>query len=116
MEIIYGYVSLYTEIIYGCIDVIYGYKTIYKYTWSYENRVGKPNFLCNFSQLLLSNISLFTVLFTADFDFFAAFWLGICVEVDVDIWSRAFKGETTFNKLNYHALHDVHSWNMTDFP
>ena len=27
---------------------------------------GKPNFLCNFSQLLLSNISLCTVLFTAD--------------------------------------------------
>ena len=46
-----------------------------------------PNFLCNFSQLLLSNISLFT----ADFGFFvfcflfAAFWLGICVEMDVDI-------------------------------
>ena len=31
-----------------------------KYTWSYEN-AGKPNFLCNFSKLFLSNISLFTV-------------------------------------------------------
>ena len=29
------------------------------------------NFLCNFSQLLLSNISLFTVLFTADVGFFS---------------------------------------------
>ena len=62
------------------------------YTWSYENQAGKPNFLCNFSQLLLSSISLFTVLRTADFGFFvfvffffAAFWLGICVEMDVDI-------------------------------
>ena len=25
------------------------------------------------------------MLFTADDDFFAAFWLGICVEVDVDV-------------------------------
>ena len=44
------------------------------YTWSYENRAGKPNFLCNFSQLLLSNISLFTVLYTADFGFFGFFF------------------------------------------
>ena len=43
-------------------------------------------FLCNFSQLPLSNISLFTVLFTAD-DVFCLFsqWLGIFVEVDIDI-------------------------------
>ena len=52
-----------------------------------HRRVGKPNFLSNFSQLLLFNMSLFTVLFTAkDFLFvYAAFWLGICVEVDVDM-------------------------------
>ena len=31
------------------------------------------NFLCNFSQLLLSNISLFTVLFTADVGCFFSF-------------------------------------------
>ena len=31
---------------------------------------GKLNFLCNFSQLLMSNISLSTVLFMADFGFF----------------------------------------------
>ena len=56
-------------------------------------KTGLPNltFLCNFLQLLLSNISLFTVLFTADFVcffifyFFAAFWLGICVEMEVEI-------------------------------
>ena len=61
--------------------------------------VNLANFLCNFLQLLLSNITLFTVLFTADvvfffflfcfvfffFFFFATFWLGICVEVDVAI-------------------------------
>ena len=47
------------------------------------------NFLCNFSQLLLSNISLFTVLFTAEVGFFGccylAFRLGICFQVDLDI-------------------------------
>ena len=47
------------------------------------------NFLCNFSQLPLSNISLFTVLFTAYVGFFRvfelAFWLGICFQVDVEI-------------------------------
>ena len=56
-------------------------------------KTGLPNltFLCNFLQLLLSNISLFTVLFTAYFVylfifyFFAAFWLGICVEMEVEI-------------------------------
>ena len=38
----------------------------------------------NFSSL--SNISLFTVLFTADVGLFSdAFWLGICVEVDVHV-------------------------------
>ena len=37
---------------------------------------------CNFSQLVLSNVSLLTVLFMADVVFF--FWLEICVEVDVD--------------------------------
>ena len=34
---------------------------------------ANPNFLCNFSQLPLSNISLFTVLFTADVGFFSFF-------------------------------------------
>ena len=54
-------------------------------------KTGLPNltFLCNFLQLLLSNISLFTVLFTNDFGvfliFFAAFWLGICIEMEVEI-------------------------------
>ena len=35
----------------------------------------------------MSNISLFTVLLTVDVGFFSSlvFWLGICVEVDVDI-------------------------------
>ena len=46
-------------------------------------------FLSNFSQLLLSNISLFTVFFTADVGFccccYLAFRLGICFQVDVDI-------------------------------
>ena len=42
------------------------------------------NFLVHFSQLPLANISLFTVLFTADVGFLLVFWLGICVEVDVD--------------------------------
>ena len=41
--------------------------------WSYENRVGKPNFSCNFSQLPLSNISLFTVLLIADLFFVSLF-------------------------------------------
>ena len=38
-------------------------------------KTGLPNltFLCNFLQLLPSNISLFTVLFTADFGFFLFF-------------------------------------------
>ena len=37
-----------------------------------KTRLGvNLNFLCNFSQLLLSNISLFTVLFTADVGFFS---------------------------------------------
>ena len=40
----------------------------------------------NFSKLFLSNISLFTVLFTADVGFFFFFFLlVISVEVDVDI-------------------------------
>ena len=53
------------------------------------------NFLSNFSQLLLSNIGLFTVLFTADVGFFCccccccccylALRLGICFQLDVDI-------------------------------
>ena len=45
------------------------------------------NFLCNFSQLLLSNVNLLTVLFTADVGFLLVFWLGICLEVSVDIIS-----------------------------
>ena len=48
------------------------------------------NFLCDFLQLPLSNISLFTVFFTAYVCFFRfffklAFWLGICFQVDVEI-------------------------------
>ena len=44
------------------------------------------NVLCNFSQLPLSNISLFTALFTPDVRFFLlSFLLGICLQVDVDI-------------------------------
>ena len=45
------------------------------------------NFLCNFLQLLLSNISLFTVLFTTDVLFFSLLsgTLGICFQVDVDM-------------------------------
>ena len=45
------------------------------------------NFLCNFSQLPSSNITLFTVLFAADVRVFFCLLpgLGICVEVDVDI-------------------------------
>ena len=48
-----------------------------------KTEFGKLNFLCSFSQLLMSNItcSLFTVLFTADFGFLAAFWPGICVDI-----------------------------------
>ena len=47
------------------------------------------NFWCNFSQLPLSNISLFAVLFTAYVGFFRvfllAFWEGICFQVDVEL-------------------------------
>ena len=47
-------------------------------------KTGSANL--NFFQLFLSNIRLFTVLFTAGVGFFLlVFWLGICVEVDVDI-------------------------------
>ena len=35
------------------------------------------NFLCNFSQLPLSNISLFTVLFTAYAGFFSFFFFSL---------------------------------------
>ena len=35
-----------------------------------KTRSANLNFLCNFSQLSLSNISLFTVLFTAYVSFF----------------------------------------------
>ena len=55
-------------------------------------KTGSANliFLSSLSQLPLSNVSLFTVLLTADVGFFLfllVFWLGICVEVDVDIIS-----------------------------
>ena len=56
-----------------------------------------------FSQLLLSNITMSTVLFTADvgaFLFLAAFWLGICVEVDVDIIMRFEPTTVTRNLRN----------------
>ena len=42
------------------------------------------NFLRYFSQLPLSNVSLFTVFITADVVFLLAFWSGICLQVDVD--------------------------------
>ena len=48
-------------------------------------------FCAIFHNFFLSNISLFTVLLTADFGFsvclffFAAFWLRICVEMDVEM-------------------------------
>ena len=38
-----------------------------------KTRPANLNFLCNFSQLPLPNIALFTVLFTADDGFFACF-------------------------------------------
>ena len=69
------------------LHVVCWYKNESKYTWSYENRAGKPNFLCNFSQLLSSNISLLVYCAVQNWFrvFFAAFWLGTCVEMDVDI-------------------------------
>ena len=51
----------------------------------YIPEVMKPNFLCNFSQLLLPNVILFTLSFTADVGFLPAFWLWIFVQLDVDI-------------------------------
>ena len=56
-----------------------------------KNGSANLNFLCNFSQFRLSNISLSTV-FAADVAFFflLAYWLGIYVEVDVDIIRLSF--------------------------
>ena len=59
------------------------------------------NFLSNFSQLLLSNITLFTVLFTADVGFFCylAFRLGICFQVGVDIITQVREFIGRFNHI-----------------
>ena len=56
------------------VEVEGNFKQKNTYTWSYENRVGKPKLFCNFSQLPLSIISLFLVLFTADVRFFSFFF------------------------------------------